>query len=667
MTMKASNLARTPFRSDESPLVKIISNVAEFSLPDAQTTKDDIFTFDPGWKFTPSLRSAVLPAPIDQTVFNERIERILVRSLQSTTRKLKSQPSLLSESTANFVTHHLLRIYSHLLPKSIARSQTDIDVHACQLHIQKTLVDSAVEEPAILQQLVDQALESTCVWFLKSFESRLALRDGAQLTDVELSKEVQAFLSESGNGSDSPQLYLTRLCAQGLARCLVEAMDARLRQSTWMDPEATLGLNQKPTGSELASQPYLEVMSASHYHAVRDALSRRRFGPAADSPWPTAVLDKGPAQGYAELRPAALDFKSFLPPEEEKILIERMWKQLEELSDIDADALDALSAIWLRQAKHPDQDATAGVDEILEMRGILPKKSGQGRRGGYRAEQRNEILRALGHIQNLWMNMTQMEVYGGDSGKSKGRSRTMAIKSRAFNITDLMGQLRLDGHMDVSQFIFRPGKVFAHFLFGIGRQTALLSARALSYNPYVQAGEKRLARYLSWQWRCQAGSGCGPKIYRVGTLLDVIGEEYNPRYPNRIRERLEKLLEVLLNDQILASWQYERWSEDNSGKRGWLNDWLDSTLVLEPPAEIQEQYQSLLKSEVKKPAAMPSSFSTGDSYGEQLRKRRQELGLSQAQLAEQLGMHQTAINRIERGMREGSKATLKKIKAWLNS
>ncbi len=665
MTMKASNPARTPFRSDESPSVKIASNVVEYSLPDTPTAKDDIFTFDPGWKFTPSLRPAVLAAPIDQTVFNERIERILVRSLQSTTRKLKSQPSLLAESTANFVTHHLLRIYSHLLPKSIARSQTDIDVHVCQLHIQKTLVNSAVEEPALLQQLIDQALESTCVWFLKSFESRLALEDGIQLSDADLSKEIQAFLNEPGKGSDSPQLYLTRLCAQGLARNLVEAMDARLRQSTWMDLEATLGLNQKSTGSELASQPYLEVMSASHYHAVRDALSRKRFGPAEDSPWPTAVLDKGPAQGYAELRPPALDIKHFLPPEEEKIWVERMWKQLEELSDIDADALDALSAIWLRQAKHPDQDAMAGVDEILEMRGMLPKKSGQGRRGGYGPEQRNEILRALNHIQNLWMNMTQMEVYGGDSGKSKGQSKTLAIKSRAFTITDMMGQLHLDGHLDVSQFIFRPGKVFANFLFGIGRQTALLSARALSYNPYLQAGEKRLARYLSWQWRCQAGNGCGPKVYRVGTLLDVIGEKPNLRNPHRSRERMERLLEVLLKDEIVASWQYERWNEDNFSRRGWLDEWLDSTLILEPPAEIQEQYKSLIKSEMKKLAIAP--LASANFYGEQLRQRRQELGISQAQLAEQLGMHQTAVNRIERGLREGSKATLQKIKAWLNS
>lgn len=119
-------------------------------------------------------------------------------------------------------------------------------------------------------------------------------------------------------------------------------------------------------------------MSASHYHAVRDALARKRFNQTGDSPWPTAVLDKGRANGYAELRPAIMDVQHFIPPEEEKLWVERMWKQREELSDIDADALDALSAIWLRQAKQPEQDAVAGVDEILEMRGIMPKKGGQG-------------------------------------------------------------------------------------------------------------------------------------------------------------------------------------------------------------------------------------------------------------------------------------------------
>ena len=112
------------------------------------------------------------------------------------------------------------------------------------------------------------------------------------------------------------------------------------------------------------------------------------------------------------------------------------------------------------------------------------------------------MLRALTHIQNLWLSMTEVEVYTGASPRARRRRpETQALQSRVFVITDLLGQLRLDGWLDVEKFIFRPGKVFAHFLHGPGRQTALLSARALAYDPYRQVWEKRLLRYLSWQWR----------------------------------------------------------------------------------------------------------------------------------------------------------------------
>lgn len=658
------------------------------------TRSRDVFAFDPGWELPQSQPGAAEGTGIRQAVFAERVRNLLVRHvLQDTVKRLQLEPSLLAEPTAYFVAQHLIRIYRHLLeqirpdspeaalpqgqhlqwlPDEQGRPSPNlrIDLTLCQSHVRRNLVDRTMGDHDLLEKVVDQAIQETCVWFSKSLEDRLGLENGSHLPDADLSKACQAFLLEHQGNPDDPQTYLIHFCAKTLARGLVETMEAELRRSSWSEIEHLLGL--QPTGTA-RSKPssvrsnhklyeFLEIMNASHYHAVRDALACKRFTQTSNSPWPTAVLNKGRAQGYAELRPAVMDMQHFLSPDEEKLWVERMWKQREELSDLDADALDALSAIWLRQTKNPDQDAVAGVDEILEMRGILPKKGGQGRRGGYHPEQRTEILRALSHIQNLWMNMTQMEVY---EGPRKGRPKTMAIKSRAFTITDMMGQLRLDGHMDVSQFIFRPGKVFANFLFGVGRQTALLSARALHYNPYRQASEKRLARYLSWQWRCQAGGGCNAKVYLVGTLLEVVGEVPNSRYPNRSRERLERLLDVLLQDQIIAAWQYERWHEERATQRGWLEQWTDSTLLLEPPVEIQGQYATLGKSE--RPEIKPPGLLENMPLGERLRQSRLQLGLSQVQLAKQLGLHQSAVNRLERGQRTGSQATRDSAEAWLKS
>lgn len=654
------------------------------------TSNRDVFAFDPGWELPQSRPDVIEEAGIRQAVFAERIRSLLLRhTLQATVKKLQEEPSLLAEPTAYFVTQHLIRILNHLLaelptgnPASLPRGpywqwQLDdrgrlapalqLELQACQNHVRRTLVDQAMGDSSLLEKFVEQAIQETCIWFSKRLSEQLELEQGLILSDSELSRAFLKFLGQNQGSGDDPQVHLIHFCAKILARGLVETMESELRRSRWNEVERMLGLQTaaldqaKVPSSNHQLYDFLEIMNASHYHAVRDALACKRFTQASDSPWPTAVLNKGRAQGYAELRPAAMDVQHFLPPDEEKIWVERMWKQREELSDLDADALDALSAIWLRQTKNPDEDAVAGVDEILEMRGILPKKGGQGRRGGYHPEQRTEILRALSHIQNLWMNMTQMEVY---EGPRKGRAKTMAIKSRAFTITDMMGQLRLDGHMDVSRFIFRPGKVFAHFLFGVGRQTALLSARALHYNPYRQASEKRLARYLSWQWRCQAGGGSLGKVYLVATLLEVIGEVPNHRYPNRSRERLERLLDVLLQDQLIAAWQYERWHEERAAQRGWLGEWMDSTLLLEPPTEILGQYANLGRSErTELKAPVPEDA----SLGERLRQSRLEQGLSQVQLAEQLGLHQSAVNRLERGQRAGSKSTRDVVEAWLRA
>src|SRR5262249_25191714 len=175
-------------------------------------------------------------------------------------------------------------------------------------------------------------------------------------------------------------------------------------------------------------------------------------------------------------------------------------------------------------------------------------RGGQGRRGGYRDHQRTAMLQSLTHIQNLWLTMATLETYDGDATRPGTRRRkltTRAIQSRAFVMTDLLGQLRLDGFVDVEKFIFRPGEVFAHFLSGPGRQTALLSAKALAYDPYRQTWEKRLTRYLSWQWRCEARTGDYLQPFAVTTLLTAVGYPIDRRRLTWQRARLEKALDTI--------------------------------------------------------------------------------------------------------------------------
>jgi DNA-binding XRE family transcriptional regulator len=260
--------------------------------------------------------------------------------------------------------------------------------------------------------------------------------------------------------------------------------------------------------------------------------------------------------------------------------------------------------------------------------------------------------------------MTEVEVYEEQRPDGRQRKRTrQAIQSRAFTITDIFGQMQLDGSLDVQRFIFRPGKVFASFLFGPGRQTALLSAKALAYDPYRQTWEKRLARYLSYQWRCRAHSGNYMQTFKVKALLDAVGEQGNPRYPARLRERLEKALDTLQYDKVINGWQYDRWEEEHTTHYGWVRNWFQASILIEPPDAIKETYQTIARHETPAPKSLPAIA----TLGMRLQQRRRELGLSQIQAAEQLGISPSYLNRLERDQR-GKKlsATLQyHIEAWM--
>jgi len=404
----------------------------------------------------------------------------------------------------------------------------------------------------------------------------------------------------------------------------------------------------------------LTVLSAKHYRDLQDALSKKSFRPMEGTPWPTAPLATG--RDFAQLIPPPFETQ-LLPPDEAEQWAALMFKQQQELSDLDADALDALSSIWLSQAKNPQDDALTDIDLLLSMRGLVPKHKGRGK--AFRKQQRQEMLRALSRIQTIWLNMAAMETY-----QEKGKKIRQAIQSRAFVITDRLGQLRLDGFMDVQKFIFRPGKVFAAFLFGPGRQVALLSSKALEYDPYRQKPEKRLARYLSWHWRTQARGGQFVTVYRVETLLDVVGDEVNRRFPQRTRERLEKALDQLQTDRVIAAWQYERWDEAVTEERKWIDSYLKTTILIEAPDEIKEHYRSIKQLPHKKKAPLPAPEPAAplDGLGEMLRKERlrRRPKVTQLQMAEILDVTPPYVSQIETGRVTPSAKVQAKIRTWLS-
>jgi hypothetical protein len=505
-------------------------------------------------------------------------------------------------------------------------------------------------------------------WALERMHADLGEHVIVTLSDPVFDETVLAYMltKEPDVCHERVHDFLTRM-AQNVAFDLATIFISRNPSLT--EFEYLLGFQEAATPAErlkpLLRENHLTTFNAAHYQAIREAIYKKMFQYYEGIPWPTALLEKGTARGQAQLRPVVIDTNPLISPEEVAIWAQRMWKQREALSDLDADALDMLSARWLYQARTPNDDAVADVDDLLAMRGLQTKPGGQGRRGGYTATQRTAMLQALAHIQSLWINMSELEVYENvqtSTGRKRRKTTRQAIQSRAFAITDLFGQVRLDGGMDVQKFIFRPGKVFAHFLFGPGRQTALLSAKALRYDPLRQTWEKRLARYLSYQWRCKAHAGDYCQPFRVATLLEAVGDETDRRAPSRTKERLEKALETLCEDGIIRAWQYARWDEAFTGSRGWAPHWFQTTLLIEPPEVIADTYHHIEHHEAPKPKGLAPI----PALGERLKHHRKALGLSQMQAAEQIGIDQGYLSRLERGKARYSADTQKRILHWLS-
>lgn len=392
------------------------------------------------------------------------------------------------------------------------------------------------------------------------------------------------------------------------------------------------------------------MLSAGHVQALREALYKNSFRQVEGSPWPTAVLDQRHPAEVAQLRPPALDDYPALPQEHAAAWAQTMWRQQRQLCDRDADALDALCAIYMSQARGPNEAAIADVDQLLAMRGLKPKRGGAGRRGGYEPEQRQDMQEALAHIQNLWITVAEVEVEPGKGrrGRHAGETATKTLQSRPFIITDRMGETRLDGSMDVERFVFRPGKAFAAFMFGDSRQTALLFQKALQYDPYRKRWEKRLTRYLCWQWRGLAGTAETAQRYPVGVLMEAVGEPVDERYPGKTRSRLEKALDTLMADGILGAWRYASAGWDD-GHRKWLPAWLATDILVEVPEPVREFYGRL---------------SDGD-LGSRLRHCRRRLGMRQTELARALGIQQGHLSKVESARVLPSPQLRQAIEDWL--
>lgn len=474
--------------------------------------------------------------------------------------------------------------------------------------------------------------------------------------------------------------YFTGIYVQELAQTIIKNFDSI--NPTMEELEIIFGLKElkgrkqyvkiplkidKSITSPL-SRSLLEVGNCLLYYRFRDSLIKSDFTIHEGETWPTANLTtgNGKLKSIVQLRPDPVDIEPYLSSNEIIAWQQQMKQNAMDMDDITADVMDIMAAIWLKKASHYEDMVAVTADEILGFRGLKPQKNGLGRRGGYKGEWRRKIARHVEILANTWIVVTEMDVTEEIEGK-KGRQRKRIKwqgESKAWVVENYFDHVTEKGK-DSYIWRIRPGNIFSKFLFGAGRQTALISQKALVYHPINQQWEKRLTRYLSWQWRNRQSMGDYLVPFKIETLLNAANKKISKHNPVQTKERLEKALDTLQNDHVITGWQYESVNEDIVGAKGWWNNWLNWKVIIEPPQDIMDHYGKIRKFMIKKSKAHPTGRSDRtESMGQVIKKVRLQMGLSQMQVAEEIGVNQSTMSRVERGELTNGR-TKYLIKKWL--
>jgi hypothetical protein len=334
------------------------------------------------------------------------------------------------------------------------------------------------------------------------------------------------------------------------------------------------------------AEDYLSTSSNQAFVIFREKMAKGlyEFPPGE---FPRLDICGGKVKGWAIIKP-----ENVSPVINEQLkaeLQETMRRKVLDIAkrgDLAADVFTIITAKWLREARHDEAMITITADEIMEARGLKKQKAGSGRRGGYKEEWRQEIAEQIDTLSQHWIVIGEMDVWQEVKGKRK--KVKWQGEGRAINLDMRYGQARVDGSTDAFAWYIRPGSVFSRFLFGPGRETALLSCKALQYDYYRQKLEKRLAYYLAYIWRIDEGRTLEGLLAR--TLLEKAGMEVDKRQPSRTRDRLHKALDQLKEDAVISWWEYEDPAQATAADRQWAKRWVDAKILIEAPEAITKHY-----------------------------------------------------------------------------
>lgn len=447
--------------------------------------------------------------------------------------------------------------------------------------------------------------------------------------------------------------------------------------------------NNKEVINSLLNQSFAESGSALLFHRLRDTISKNEFDIATEIP--TARIAEKALQATAQVRAENTYLKV-----NSSAAIEQ-WKNLTSqaitsMDDLTADLFDIVSILWMQQATHKDQMIHFHTDDALNLRRIQGRsEDSDGYQTSYRKKERDDIMKRLAALTTIWIRIERENLRFINEDQGNFEEIGQVQFNPLFLVDSVTVAYRGDNPIGIYECSIRPGELLANFLYGSQKVSGMLALKTLEYHPTKQKYHKRLARYLSWQWRIRQKSADYLRAYHIGGdkgLLKVMDLEVNPRYGSRIKEQFEEILDTLQQDGIIQQWSYKEKGIEQQieQERNWFtNTWLKGRVQIIPPTEITGigddrdlflieaaeyntvDFSTMLKGMTEREVASTIEVITEwQVTPETINKERMKRGLTIFEAAKEMGISHSTLSRYERSLiKRPYTDSLEKMKEWL--
>ncbi len=275
------------------------------------------------------------------------------------------------------------------------------------------------------------------------------------------------------------------------------------------------------------------------------------------------------------------------------------WKAVESYDDAHVDLFDYILAKMLASKASNQRDIYGDFrltpSEVLDARGIKKHV-----KGGHKPENIREIIKQVDALASIEVraSVTGYSAGGKEKGK-RGKRQAVTLEHAVdlISIHETLYEQSLTGERIPIAWQLRPGN-WARELEQFTPQYAFMMQGILKLHARRDANAKRIGRYLIYQYRVRAHERSWAQPYRISDLLASAGIEVDRGNAGRFRGRIETALDILANPEdmrgpvCIQRWHYPHPVEQIG--RGWLDDWLESGIVIEPPdALTAERYKAI--------------------------------------------------------------------------